>query len=97
MYLGRMIFGIASVSILLGSTPAFADTGVNMSNDQTTVISGDGNNVSNRSNQSIDSHQDGKGKDGISIRNKQVCDIVGDSNTCRNESEQKVEIRRRRR
>jgi uncharacterized protein YdeI (BOF family) len=88
---------LLSVLISLVSTPAFADTGVNMSNDQTTVISGNGNNVSNRSKQSIDSHQDGKSKEGVSIRNKQVCDIVGDGNTCLNQSEQKVEIRRRRR
>jgi hypothetical protein len=97
MYLERIIFGIASVSILLGSAPAFANNEVNMNNEQTTVITGSGNNVTNRSSQSVDINRDGKSKDGVSVRSKQTCDIVGNDNTCRNESEQKVEIHRRRR
>ncbi|MFN5857195.1 MAG: hypothetical protein ACK456_15095 [Pseudanabaenaceae cyanobacterium] len=81
-----------------GALPAFAgDTAVIQDNNQTTVITGNGNSVTNRSTQTNIGVRNGRrtgGDTGVVQRNNQVTDVAGDNNTVRNTNRQtNVDVR----
>jgi len=83
---------IIAATALGGALPAFAgDTAVIQDNNQTTVITGSGNNVSNRSTQTNVGVRNGRrtgGDTGVVQRNNQATDIAGDNNTVNNVNRQ---------
>ncbi|WP_146138284.1 hypothetical protein [Chamaesiphon polymorphus] len=84
-----------TVSLLLTSIPAIANTGNSMSSEQITVINGNNNYSNSTSNQSITNSSQGGNNSGVSMKNKQVCDIAGNNNSCVNSNEQRVDNNRR--
>ncbi len=90
---------IIAATALGGALPAFAggDTAVIQDNNQTTVITGNGNSVTNRSTQTNVGVRNGRrtgGDTGIVQRNNQATDVAGDNNTVRNTNRQtNVDVR----
>ncbi|MEI6427990.1 MAG: hypothetical protein WCO45_06305 [Pseudanabaena sp. ELA607] len=83
--LSAVIIAAATVGI---SLPAFAgDTAVIQDNSQSTVITGNGNSVTNRSSQTNVGVRNGRrtgGDTGVVQRNNQATDIQGDNNSVSN-------------
>jgi hypothetical protein len=95
MSLNRIYLSLVTVSLLLMSLPAFADTANNMVSEQITIINGNNNYSNSTNNQSITNSSQGGNTSGVSMKNKQVCDIVGNNNSCINSNEQRVDNNRR--
>ncbi len=90
---------IVAATAIGSALPAFAngDTAVIQDNNQTTVITGSGNSVTNRSTQTNVGVRNGRrtgGSTGVVQRNNQGTDIQGDNNTVSNTNRQtNVDVR----
>jgi hypothetical protein len=93
--MNKLLFGFLTLSVIgLTSVPASAgDTGVVQDNNQTSVITGNGNDTyqTNKQTSRTNNRNNGRGDSATVQNNNQTCDIVGNRNYCEQQNSQNSE------